>query len=122
MPRTRHKRPGRHNKFEVQTRSQLEINEISFEYEAEKLAYVIEGVYKSDFTIRSRNGKIVMETKGFFRPEDKRKMVAVRKAHPDLDLRILFYSYRPEYIRWAEKYNIKWAVKRIPAEWIEDFK
>lgn len=110
------------NKFESRIARQLVSSGAAFGYEEERLAYTIKGFYKSDFTIRCKSGKkIVIETKGYFRPEDKRKMVAVKKQHPDLDIRILFYSHSKSYIKWAEKYNIPWAVREIPQSWITEF-
>lgn len=111
------------NKFEERTDSQLKYNDIQFEYEVENLPYTIKGFYKSDFTILTKDGrKIIVETKGYFRPEDKRKMVAVKKQHPDLDIRILFYAPNKSYQRWAIKYGFPFAVREIPSEWIEEFK
>lgn len=110
------------NKFESRTAKRLEVEGVDFEYEVERLPYVIKGFYKSDFTIRCKSGKkIVIETKGYFRPEDKRKMVAVRKQHPDLDIRILFYSLNKSYIKWAEKHGFRWAVRELPTSWIQEF-
>lgn len=59
-----------------------------------------------------------IETKGYFRPEAKRKLVAVKKLHPAIDIRILFYAYKPKDIRWAERNGFVWAVETIPQEWL----
>lgn len=61
-----------------------------------------------------------LETKGHFRPEAKRKMVAVKAAHPDLDIRIVFYSTNRTYIRWARKYGFPFAIGTIPEDWLEE--
>jgi restriction endonuclease len=111
------------NKFETRILNQLKHTGIDFGYEVENIPYTIKGFYKSDFTILCKNGKkIIVETKGYFRPEDKRKMVAVKKQHPDLDIRILFYAANKSYIRWAIKYGFPFAVREIPLEWLEEFK
>lgn len=110
------------NKFEGRTESYLNGFEISFEYEIEKIPYTIKGFYKSDFTITTKSGrKIIVETKGYFRPEDKRKMAAVKKQHPELDIRILFYAPNRSYERWAIKHKIPYAFRVIPLDWIKEF-
>ena len=110
------------NKFEKRTFDHLDREGIEFDYEIENLSYTLKGFYKSDFTVFCKNGKkIIIETKGYFRPEDKRKMVAVKKQHPDLDIRLLFYAPNKSYQRWAIKYGFPFAVREIPPEWLEEF-
>lgn len=84
---------------------------------------MIEGNYIPDFILSSRNysgKKIYIEAKGHFRPEAKRKMVAVKKLHPDLDIRFVFYSRKVSDIRFAEKHGFKYAIGSIPEEWVEE--
>lgn len=64
-------------------------------------------------------GKIYIETKGYLRPEHKRKMAAVKKLNPTMDLRILFYAFNKKNIRWAEKQQIKYAIHSIPDDWLK---
>ena len=33
---------------------------------------------------------MIIEAKGFFKPSDRRKMLAVKEAHPHLDIRFVF--------------------------------
>lgn len=61
-----------------------------------------------------------LETKGHFRPEAKRKMVAVKTAHPELDIRIIFYSASKPYVRWARKYGFPFAVGTVPEDWLDE--
>lgn len=107
------------NKFEKRIYSLLKRKKVKFSYETEKIPYVIAGHYIPDFVIVSPLGKIYLETKGHFRPEAKRKMVAVKKLHPELDIRIVFYSKKLKDIRWAEKHGFKYAIETIPEEWLE---
>ena len=107
------------NKFEKRIARQLKKAKLSFTYESEKIPYVIAGHYIPDFIYLTAHGKIYLETKGHFRPEAKRKMAAVRRQHPELDIRILFYSRKLKDIRWAEKHGFKWAIGEIPREWLE---
>lgn len=84
---------------------------------------MIEGNYIPDFILSNRNytsKKIYIEAKGHFRPEAKRKMVAVKKLHPDLDIRFVFYSRKVSDIRFAEKYGFKYSIGSIPEEWVAE--
>lgn len=113
------KKPRTRNKFEQRIEQQLRRAACSFTYESERIPYVIAGHYIPDFIVETKTGRIYLETKGHFRPEAKRKMVAVKKMHPELDIRIIFYrAYKP-YIRWADKYGFKYAFHEIPKEWLE---
>lgn len=92
--------------------------QVSVKYETEKIPYVIAGHYIPDFIITTPMGKVYIETKGHFRPEAKRKMVAVKKQHPELDIRILFYRYSKPYERWATRHGFKFAFEHLPDEWL----
>lgn len=106
------------NLFEATVAKQIKRSKVPFKYEPEKIPYVIASHYKPDFILFTPLGKILIECKGYFRPEDKRKLAAVKRQHPGLDIRILFYAHRPAYIKWAEKNGFKWAVEKIPREWL----
>lgn len=108
------------NKFETKIFNQLKNSRRKFKYESEKIPYIFEGQYIPDFILTAKRKKIYIETKGHFRPEAKRKMVAVKKLNPDLDIRILFYSKKLKDIKWAEKYGFPWAVDTIPEEWLNE--
>lgn len=107
------------NKFEERIFKQLKKSKVGFKYESEKLPYLFTGHYIPDFVVNGRDGKIYIETKGYFRPEHKRKMVAVKKLHPTLDIRIVFYAKKIKDIRWAEKHGFLWAIEKIPQEWLD---
>jgi hypothetical protein len=103
----------------------LELNDHSFEYESLKLPYTLEAVYTPDFILP--NG-VIIEAKGYFKPEDRRKMLAVRKAHPDLDIRLVFQQphntltkdSKTTYADWANKHKFLWAASHnIPPEWFQ---
>ncbi len=107
------------NKFEARIYASLKNKKIKFKYESEKIPYLISGHYTPDFVLTTRAGKIYIETKGHFRPEAKRKMAAVKKLNPQLDIRILFYSYSKSSIKWCTKYNFPYAIGDIPDEWFK---
>lgn len=107
------------NKFETKILQQLKRSKVSFSYESARIPYTISGHYIPDFIITTPTGKIYLETKGYFRPEAKRKMVAVKKQHPELDIRIIFYSNSKANIRWATKYGFRFAFREVPEDWIK---
>ncbi len=114
------------NKFEFKIYDQLRRSGCTFKYEGERLAYVKAGHYTPDFIISTPNGKIYVEAKGYFRPEHKSKMVAVKKCHPELDIRLLFYA-NPwtktgvQYSKWAIKNGFKYAFQTIPEAWLDGY-
>ena len=107
------------NKFERRTQLFLRRQKIKFEYETERIAYVLCRHYIPDFIIHTPLGKIYVECKGYLRPEDRSKLLAVKRQNPGKDIRLLFYAERKTQIRWADKNGFKWAVETIPAEWLE---
>lgn len=96
------------------------------EYESEKIPYIVEGNYKPDFILTFADGrKRYIETKGYMDNEARRKMVAVRKANPTIDIRMLFARNHPirkgakgTYGDWADKVGYPWAVKDLPEDWL----
>jgi len=120
------------NRFEQQTAEDLESHKSDFVYEKTKFDYIVEGKYLVDFSIIKKDGNVMhIETKGnglSFDGHVKRKMIGVKKAHPNIDLRIVFYSdgkcgpKRKDgtFMRqsdWAKKYGFKYSIKTIPEEW-----
>jgi len=108
------------NKFEQRIYLQLKKSNLSFKYESEKIPYVLAGHYIPDFIILTSLGKIYIEAKGYFRPEAKRKMVAVKRQHPELDIRLVFYSASKTNVRFAERHGFKYAIETIPKEWLNE--
>ncbi len=107
------------NKFETRIQLQLKRSKLPFKYESEKFAYVLARHYIPDFVVITPTGKLYIELKGYLRPEHKAKMVAVKRQHPEIDLRILFYAPNPKNIKWAEKHGFRWASGSIPKEWLD---
>lgn len=94
-------------------------------YEPVKFPYVLEKTYKPDFRITRQNGELFIEAKGYFRAEDREKLAAVRRSHPDLDLRIVFTrdnKIHPQsnmrYSDWCKKYDFEYAIGSVPKEWL----
>lgn len=98
------------------------------EYEPVKVAYTIRKDYIPDFVVRTRSGKtIYIETKGWFKQEDRVKMRAVKDSNPDLDIRLLFDKNnkvssrgKMKYTEWCDKHGFKCAIKSVPKEWFDE--
>jgi len=81
--------------------------------------------YTPDFLLP--NG-IVIETKGRFTPDDRRKHLAIKEQHPHLDIRFVFTSSRSKlrkgakttYADWCVKHGFLYADKDVPQEWIDE--
>jgi predicted nuclease of restriction endonuclease-like RecB superfamily len=106
------------NAFEKLLESQIKKAKVKFTYETEKIPYVISGNYIPDFIIETPHGRIYVEAKGYFRREAKSKMVAVKKQHPALDIRFVFYRYSKANEKWAIKYKFPYAFEKIPRDWL----
>lgn len=120
-----HRRSGFEDKFEKFLKS----NKIKYRYEPYAIQYTIperSAKYFPDFEIKTRSGKtILIETKGKFTPQDRRKMALVVAQNPLQDIRMVLM--RNNYIRkgstttygmWCDKNNIKWAIGKVPDEWL----
>lgn len=111
------------SKFEAAVAASLNKRGLQFDYEGQALPYKIEATYHPDFCLP--NG-VVVETKGHFPPEDRRKMLAVRQQYPELDIRLCFQnadvklSRAPRaltYWQWAERHGFLWCEGHIPTTW-----
>jgi hypothetical protein len=109
------------NKFEDAISGELAASGVTFQYEGYQVPYILAGHYTPDFTVSTSNGKIIIETKGLFRPEDKRKLIAVKKCNPKLDIRLLFYANVKSNTKWCKKHGFKYAIKHVPKEWLHGF-
>jgi predicted nuclease of restriction endonuclease-like RecB superfamily len=106
------------NEFEKKIAKQLRKAKVAFQYEGSRIPYLLARHYIPDFILNINGQKVYVECKGYFRPEAKAKMVAVKRLNPQLDIRILFYAHNKKYIKWAEKNGFRWAVGEIPKEWL----
>jgi len=97
---------------------------VSFQYESEKLSYTIEHNYTPDFVLPNY---VYLEAKGYWDAADRRKVLAVKRDNPDIDLRMVFQSpyntiskkSKTTYAQWCEKHDIPWASYHdIPLEWL----
>ena len=111
------------SKFEASIAANLHAKNVSFSYESIKLDYTLEGTYVPDIIFQ--NG-VVVEIKGWFSAASRRKMVAVKTQHPDLDIRLCFQNANEKinrkknsmrYYEWADRNGFKWCHKQIPPDW-----
>ena len=97
---------------------------VSFQYESEKLSYTIDHNYTPDFVLPNY---IYLEAKGYWDAEDRRKILAVKRSNPDIDLRMVFQSpyntiskkSKTTYAKWCDRHEIPWtSYTDIPIEWL----
>ena len=97
---------------------------VEYEYESTKVPYQIMHNYTPDFLLP--NG-IFLECKGYWEPEDRRKIKAVKEQNPELDIRMVFQSpfnkiskkSKTTYAKWCEKHDIPWtSFTNIPIDWL----
>jgi hypothetical protein len=99
-------------------------NKIRAEYEVCEIPYVLERNYRPDFFLRDYG--FYIEAKGLLDREAKAKMLAVKKQHPDLDIRFVFYDAdkripgtKQTHGEWATKNGFIWSSKEVPFEWLQ---
>jgi hypothetical protein len=113
------------SQLEVKIDKVLKASKIDFGYETEKLPYSIPQNYIPDFILG--NG-IYLEAKGYLSPDDRRKMIQVKREHPDKDIRFVFQNpfqrltknSPTSYARWCEKHGFPYcSYQAIPASWLK---
>jgi hypothetical protein len=115
--------------LEARISDDLKSKGVPFEYEKLKIEYTVparEAKYTPDFELLA-NG-IIIEAKGIFDAEDRKKHLLIKAQHPELDIRLVFsrakapiYKGSPTtHAGWAEHHGFKWAEKLIPQEWIDE--
>ena len=121
---------GYRSGFEHKVSDQLKENKIKFEYETTVIDYIkpeTKHTYTIDFTLP--NG-ILVETKGRWVLEDRKKHLLIKKQHPELDIRMVFQSAKTKirkgskttYGMFCDKHDIPWAEKTIPESWMNEKK
>jgi predicted nuclease of restriction endonuclease-like RecB superfamily len=106
------------NTFEKKLERQLKRAKIFFDYESEKIPYVLARHYIPDFILHTPKGKIYVEAKGHFDRDAKAKMAAVKRQHPNLDIRLVFYRKDKRNIKWAERHGYLFSFEKIPEDWL----
>ena len=115
--------------FEQKVMSNLTAKGVEFTFEPHSLPYSVERSYIPDLLI----GEVYIEIKGYFRQDAQRKMRAVKKQHPEKDIRFLFQKANATIQgakkrkdgskmtckEWADRYGFQWTEgEEIPDKWI----
>lgn len=129
MPRRSRKKPEHkyRSNSEYNTALFLANKKIDFQYETMHVAYEWreDKKYIPDFILP--NG-IILEVKGRFMLEDRKKHLFIRDQYPDLDIRFVFDNPhrklykggRMTYADWCDKYQFEYCKggEGIPKEWL----
>lgn len=114
--------------LEAKNQEWLEKNGIKAEYEMYYLNYTVpESTHKYTCDFILPNG-IMVETKGLFDVDDRKKHMLIKEQLPELDIRFVFSSSRSKlykwspttYGAWCEKNGFLYADKFIPVEWLKE--
>lgn len=116
--------------FEADVAEAMDEAGIPWTYEESRFPYETPHVYTPDFSLP---GKVYVECKGYFPAIDRKKLLAVKRANPDLDIRILFQdasrTLLPRnraptsrtYGQWATANGFIWAEGRVPPRsWVRE--
>ena len=125
--RPRHNSRAYRSGLEDQIATFLKANQKELRYEKLKIEWedLRYRTYTPDFELD--NG-IIIETKGMFDNEDRRKHIAIKEQHPELDIRFVFSNAnaklykgaKSRYCDWCDKNGFKWAHRVIPKEWLTE--
>lgn len=109
--RRRARAKGRRSDFELKVEAALS-KHYTVQYEAVRLKYPQkDGTYVPDFYVsRPIRTQLYIEAKGRFVGKDRTKLKAVKAAHPEIDLRIVFQRNAP-ICKGSKTRNLDWALK-----------
>ena len=123
-PMTKKKTSKVRSKLEERVADLLEGLGVSYEYEHAQVPYIIQHHYVPDFVLPNH---VYLETKGYWDPKDRRKILAVLRDNPALELRMVCQApyntiskkSKTTYAQWCEKHNIPWtSFHNIPLDWL----
>jgi hypothetical protein len=115
--------------FEETFMGSLEASSISYSYESTKIKYTqppVARTYTPDFILKDYN--IIIETKGRFTLEDRKKHLWIKEQHPQLDIRFVFMNPKAKirkgsktsYADWCIKKGFLYSANTIPPAWLVD--
>jgi hypothetical protein len=118
---------GYRSGLEIKVKDYLKENKIPVKYECIKIEWedLMYRTYTPDFVLP--NG-IILETKGRFTADDRRKHVLIKKQHPNLDIRFVFESSnrklskksKTTYASWCERNKFLYADRYPPLDWLKE--
>ena len=118
---------GYRSGLELKTAKYLDDLSIKYKYEKVKIEWedLTYRTYTPDFVLY--NG-IIIETKGMFTAADRKKHLAIKKQHPQLDIRFVFENSnrrlrkgaKTRYYQWCNRYDFDYYDRIIPEEWLKE--
>lgn len=119
---------GYRSGFEARVQSSMAGRGVLAEYEALAIPYVVPARatrYSPDFLLP--NG-IVVETKGIWAADDRKKIGLIRAAYPALQLRMVFErakariskTSKTTYAGICAKLGVPWAERDVPDAWLNE--
>ena len=123
-PKTKKKTSKYRSQLEEKVAELLTNLGVTYEYETTKIAYQIAHNYQPDFILP--NG-IILECKGYWDSDDRRKIKNVKEQNPDVDVRMVFQSpyntiskrSKTTYAKLCERHDIPWCTfHELPIEWL----
>ena len=106
----------------------IKCREILVKYETFKIGYikpVSNHTYTPDFLLPNN---VIIEAKGLFSTQDRKKHILVKEQHPELDIRFVFSrsssklykGSKTTYADWCNRHGFLYADTDIPKEWYDD--
>ena len=123
-PRTKKKTSKYRSQLEERVAELLTNLGVTYEYETTEIAYQISHNYRPDFILPSG---IILECKGYWDSDDRRKIKNVKEQNPDVDIRMVFQApyntiskrSKTTYAKWCDRHNIPWCTfQEIPIDWL----
>lgn len=115
--------------FERDVAEQFEAAGVEYEHEPLDIPYTQPSrprIYRPDFVLVASG--IIIEVKGILTSREREKLVLVKRAHPDLDLRIVLSQpdltlgtrSQTKHRDWCEAEGIPWSGPVVPMRWLID--
>jgi hypothetical protein len=108
------------SKLEEKFALSLQKSNVSFKYEKTTLPFIqpeVKRKYLIDFTIKTKDGLIYVETKGRFTLEDRKKHILIKEQYPNLEIILVFQRDQPihkgsktKYSDWCKKFGFKYYI------------
>ena len=107
----------------------MSLDTIKYKYDYESIKIEWEDLtyrtYTPDFIL---NNGIIIETQGRFLASDRKKHIAIKKQHPDLDIRFVFTNSKNKlqkgakssYGQWCDKHGFRYYDRIIPEDWLKE--
>tara|TARA_A100001201_G_scaffold99040_1_gene85237 strand:- start:1333 stop:1785 length:453 start_codon:yes stop_codon:yes gene_type:complete len=121
------RRLGYRSGLEHKVSQYLDELNITYSYEGVKIEWedLAYRTYTPDFILHNN---IIIETKGMFTAIDRRKHLAIKKQHPELDIRFIFENSnrklrkgaKSTYAQWCIRYDFRYYTRIIPEEWLKE--